>query len=89
MKKLYVVKSVCSVLMAGAMICAAVLAGCAPPGEISEPTFNEEHTGEIRYYETPGENIVRSDDTGLTFANNEILLTASDSASYSASRFAP
>ena len=47
MKKLYVVKSVCSVLMAGAMICAAVLAGCAPPGEISEPTFNEEHTGEI------------------------------------------
>ena len=83
MKKLYVVKSVCSVLMAGAMICAAVLAGCAPPGEISEPTFNEEHTGEIRYYETPGENVVRSDDTGLTFANNEILLTASDSASYS------
>ena len=89
MKKLSVFKSICSTLLAGAVICTAVMTGCVPSSEISGQADNAEHPGEITYYyKTPDDNNEKSDDTGLAFANKGILPTASDSAPLDFSGFA-
>lgn len=80
MKRCY--KRICSLLLLLAVFALPFLSGCSTD-ESGLPKYNEEHPGEITYYETKKENIVSSDETGLTYANNEILLTASENASYS------
>lgn len=74
-----------SIAAAVVMLLSAALTGCTNgtvPGS-SSSVYNDEHPGEITYHETPSENIVSDDSDGLTYANNEILLTATDKASYS------
>ncbi|MGN0449508.1 MAG: S8 family serine peptidase [Ruminococcus sp.] len=80
MKRCY--KRICSLLLLLAVFALPFLSGCSTD-ESGSPKYNEAHPGEITYYETKKENIVSSDETGLTYANNEILLTASENASYS------
>lgn len=80
MKRCY--KRICSLLLLLTVFALPFLSGCSTD-ESGLPKYNEAHPGEITYYETKKENIVSSDETGLTYANNEILLTASEKASYS------
>lgn len=80
MKRCY--KRICSLLLLLAVFALPFLSGCSTD-ESGLPKYSEEHPGKIACYETKKENIVSSDETGLTYANNEILLTASEKASYS------
>lgn len=80
MKRCY--KRICSLMLLLAVFALQFLSGCSTD-ESGLLKYNEEHPGEITCYETKKENIVSSDETGLTYANNEILLTASENASYS------
>lgn len=81
MKHLSVWKKVCSVLTAFMVLCAVVLPGCGSMG-IGDLTNIGMNPGEITYYDTPDENIVQNDDNGMIYANNEILLSAAENASY-------
>ena len=81
MKHLSVWKKVCSVLTAFMVLCAVVLPGCDSM-EIGDLTNIGMNPGEITYYDTPDENIVQNDDNGMIYANNEILLSAAENASY-------
>lgn len=63
------------------IIIITLFAGCNSTTPVSKNlTFNEKNPGEITFEKTPEENIIVDSDSGLVYANNELLVVAEPKA---------